>query len=126
MHHPPNPYQTPPPHAPQFGAMPPQNQHQIDTGHLKALAICFYVKGGLSILSCLLGIFYLGLGFFLINVEAQKDPGRGYRRNNSCHFRRLFWTWLFIAGDFADHLWSKDATESVSRFLHRCCVFHFA
>lgn len=48
----------------------PVDQWDVDRSHLKALAICHYVWGGLEILISSLGILYIVLGFVFMN-----DPG---------------------------------------------------
>jgi hypothetical protein len=60
----------------------PVDAWPVDRGHLKTLAICHYVWGGLQILFSLLGIFYIVLGLVFVNdpgalgAQAVGPPGR--------------------------------------------------
>lgn len=57
----------------------PVDQWDVDRSHLKTLAICHYVWGGLEILLSSLGILYIVLGAVFVNDPGVFGPAPGAR-----------------------------------------------
>ena len=60
-----------------YMTQPTPTRWDVDLGHLKTLAICHYVWGGLTILMSCLAIFYIVLGVIALNDPSMFNPPAG-------------------------------------------------